>query len=149
MPIISKTIFVFILVVTVLLWRHSHGRLPVPEKSVPSYVSREFAYQIDTPDGFVVDISIPELVVIAKNNSRLRINAGCYDSGFENLIRSTETVQLQGFPTLKESYYADSRLRLVRYALIARDTCFALELSATSRDGWQDLEKLIRSFRIN
>jgi hypothetical protein len=145
-----KIFLVLISIVAGLVWHYSHGRQDISMLPVaPVYSSTQFNYQIDLPQQFTADDSIPELVVISKPDARLRINAGCYSSGVEGLVQSVETVQVSGLPALKESYYSDSILTLTRYTVTAGDKCFSLELSATSRDGWQDLEKLVKSFRLN
>lgn len=144
-----KIFFILTLIVVVMLWSRNNGEaqpLLLPQKV---YDSSQFKYRIDHPDGYTLDDTIPELVIFYKSDVRLRINSGCYDFGLENMVHTAETVQIGGRSALKESYYLDSQLNLERYTLTANEMCFALELSANSRDGWQDLEKLARSFRFN
>lgn len=145
-----KIFFILIAILAAALWHQVRGPENISEAQItPSYSNSQFGYKIDLPQGFVVDDSIPELTVFSKLDARLRINAGCYAFGVEGLTRSVETVQVSGVPALKESFYSDSILRLIQYSLTSGEKCFSLELSATSRDGWQDLEKLVKSFRLN
>ena len=113
------------------------------------YQNPDFNYQIDLPAGYKLDDLRIELVSLFSDSGQLRINAGCFDYGTEKLTRTIETVEINGVAALKESFYSDSILKLIRFSLTRNDQCFYLELYSQTEIGWQDLKGLVRSFRIH
>jgi len=107
-----------------------------------------YGYQVNIPDDFVVHDQIPELVVIEKNTSRLRINSGCFDSGVEDMQVVETTTSLNGVPALKQEYYSDANLKLQKYSMEYGSECYSLELSANDMQGWEELIELVKSFRF-
>ena len=119
---------------------------PVLENEI--YSNEKFGYEINNSLKFKVDDSIPELVVLEKQGTSIRINSGCFDFGVEGLQVTTNIISLNGLPALKEDFYVNSKLVLQKITVNDQDRCFSIEIMGGSEDGWEQGNLLARSFRL-
>lgn len=125
---------------------------PAPTQSIQAdrkYANPQFNYQIDWPETYTIDEARGELVVMNSTSGRLRINAGCFDWGTEGMVSTSEQVTIENLQGLKERFYLNSKLYMIRYAFTQNDRCYYLELFSSTELGWQELLGLAKSFRIN
>lgn len=112
------------------------------------YVNGQFYYKIAMLPGFAADNSVPELTVIQKDDAHLRINAGCYDFGTENLKEIIEPIIWQGISAIKSEYYSETELKLRKITFNHQGKCFALEMMGENEAEWEELFQLAKTFRF-
>lgn len=122
------------------------------EKNQPISYSRfensEFGYSFTYPSSFKLNESRKELVSLTGEVGLVRVNAGCYATGAENLNKVSERVKFANRNALKVDYFSTERL-VKREISFEQDTlCYLVEIIPLKPEDASILQGIISSIKF-